>query len=804
MAGGTAVARRVGRRLTRGALPMVIAVLVVASARPANDPTPRTTEGNGGIRLVSAQGVTTPALTHESLDFVDSLHGFAVNAVPALNDGGFAGSPSLLLSTVDGGKSWSSRPFPIADGVVADISFVSATTGWAASFFSPGGGPGQQQLILATTNAGVTWTSEPLPSSLAGVVLRTLRFADAQHGWAGGMYADDTGKHPVLLATVDGGKSWSMQGLPAGVSIGEIDSLSLSSNTLGWAGGNTDVAPFVISTKDGGSTWVSQALPSSFTTLNAVTSLGTNAWAVGSTTSTDASVASPALKSSNGGAWQPESVPSGLQLLNIAFSGTASGWAVAIDNTGATSVLHTKNGGSTWTGTAAPSPVPSASAVAAVAGAGAWVLGVGTCRDNAFVAKTTDGTAWVTQLAMSSIPAQLSDPSFPTSTTGFLIAKNCGYHLVRTLDAGRTWTPTSPFPTPFQALAATFPTRSHGWVIGDNPDGVVLYATDDGAASWKLQVLPTGFGSFNAPAFGDASHGWIAGEDQNSTPEMVATINGGSSWITKSIPPDIGYLAAAAAVGSSSVWAVGSDSAASGGHAMAITSSDGGATWTVELMPPGLQSLQRVSFIDTLHGWAIGYDANFNSSLVATTDGGASWHLQTTAPPNVGEVSFASPSVGWATAPQGIFATTDGGATWTQKPAPAQFQGFGGIHALSTASLIGEGVDAAGFVGIARSSNSGSSWTHSAIFDPAWLAASATSTASGSTVTLTGHGFDANEVVKIRWTSTSGSVLASVTSDSSGAFMVSFAVPSTTAGAHKVYAVGQLSLSAPYVSLTVT
>jgi photosystem II stability/assembly factor-like uncharacterized protein len=160
--------------LAQPALPSLTSLPGTAQSRllAADDPVPPPTTGGAGV-------------TAMSVDFVDSLHGFAVNAIPALNDGGFAASPSLLLSTVDGGKNWKSQAIPSADGVVSAISFVSATTGWAASFVSPGGGP-QYATVLATTNAGATWTAEALPDTAPGLIPFDIVFVDAQHGWLGG------------------------------------------------------------------------------------------------------------------------------------------------------------------------------------------------------------------------------------------------------------------------------------------------------------------------------------------------------------------------------------------------------------------------------------------------------------------------------------------------------------------------------------------------------------------------------------------------------------------------------------------
>jgi photosynthesis system II assembly factor YCF48-like protein len=70
-----------------------------------------------------------------------------------------------------------------------------------------------------------------------------------------------------------------------------------------------------------------------------------------------------------------------------------------------------------------------------------------------------------------------------------------------------------------------------------------------------------------------------------------------------------------------------------------------------------------VACVDANHGWAVGYDG----TIVATTDGGATWTAQTSGTTNtLIWVSFVDANHGWAVGEFGtIVATTDGGASWT-------------------------------------------------------------------------------------------------------------------------------------------
>lgn len=802
MSGGRLVGQRVGQTVV---FRLAVAGVVLVGLVAHTESTAQTSQASGVRLAASSSGSTLPSSGGGGgslqVDFVDALHGFALDPLPSINDGDFPAAPSVLVSTNDGGKSWKSTPFPRSVGVVSDVSFVSPTTGWAVSFVSPGGAE-QYSAILMTTNAGASWTMQTVPTLPQISFFDYVDFADAQHGWVVGDHEEDApATHPLVLATSDGGQHWSAQTLPASMSSGRLHGVFFTSDTTGWVTGQS-TAPFIASTTDGGSSWMVQSLPTAVSTVGNLSAVATTAWVSGSINGADGQ--GVVLKSVSGGSWNEETFPTTAHGPSVAFSSSANGWAVALDPASNSIAFHTTNGGVTWTEVSAL-PLEGVTGVAAISGAGAWVVGYGSGCSEPAIAKTTDGSSWRLQLSMAPIRAQLSTMSFPTASTGFVIVKDCSYHVLRTTDGARTWSPVAPFPVPFQAVAVAFPTRSHGWVVGDDPSGCVLFATSDGATTWKPQTLPTGFCSFSQPAFGDVSHGWIPGNDQSGSAVLIGTSDGGSHWASESIPAQVSSLSGVAAAGPSNVWAVGDTTTSGGGtSAIAIASKDGGASWTVQAIPAGINYLQSVEFIDTLHGWAVGYDSNFDSLLLVTSDGGTSWHAQTTAPPNLDEVSFTTASVGWASTRDGVFSTTDGGTSWTKQPGSATFPSIGRIHALSTSLLVGEGGDALGFVGIARSNNGGSLWSESAIFDPAWATISPTSAAAGSTVTLTGHGFDPNETVKIRWTSTTGSVLATLTADANGAFTASFTLPSTTSGSHKIYAVGQLSLAAPYVSFSVT
>jgi photosystem II stability/assembly factor-like uncharacterized protein len=142
----------------------------VLYALDSNNPSKvfKTTIGGGDWTLVA----TLPAFI-QSISFPDSANGWAV---------AFSGE---VFHTRDGGKSWQ----PQATGVTAailSVQFLDSMVGWAS---------GNNQL-LSTQDGGATWSAKSLPETNL-----QLFFTDKNHGWIwnpGGL----------LYRTRDGGDIW--------------------------------------------------------------------------------------------------------------------------------------------------------------------------------------------------------------------------------------------------------------------------------------------------------------------------------------------------------------------------------------------------------------------------------------------------------------------------------------------------------------------------------------------------------------------------------------------------------------------
>lgn len=163
------------------------------------------------------------------------------------------GDYGTMVRTEDGGQTWAKIALPtdivlpedVADIVqpgdilLYDIDFATADQGWAVGEFGT---------ILTTADGGKTWSAQksPVETTLFGV-----QFTDASNGFA-------TGIEQVLLRTTDGGATWNKVKVPGhkGFVLGLYD--VAVQGKVGWVIGDSGL---LLRTTDGGDTWQLVELP---------------------------------------------------------------------------------------------------------------------------------------------------------------------------------------------------------------------------------------------------------------------------------------------------------------------------------------------------------------------------------------------------------------------------------------------------------------------------------------------------------------------------------------------------------------
>ena len=354
--------------------------------------------------------------------FFDRLHGVAV------------GEAGNILRTVDGGTTWQTIQPQGSSQRLWDVEYSGPNTVFLA---------GDNGVISRSINGGASWDS--IQSGAAGVT-HDFDAVDARHAWAG----QDAGE---IAYTINGGRQWlraTVQGFDV---FGNIMAVSFADTSRGWAGGGNDFfggSSGVLSrSSDGGKTWEQQLEISDFT-FNGIEAIDTlTAFAVGGfdlvggglvlrtvngglfwedVTPISAGfrdvffldaatgwVAGPSIyKTTDGGTnWTKQLGDGNTEFTAVSFSDSQNGWAVGFNNL----VLHTSNGGQSWTpqNVGAP-PVTALNGVAAVNSTTAWIAGW-----NGFVARTSDsGQTWRKETIAGASDVDFEDALFLDANTGWV------------------------------------------------------------------------------------------------------------------------------------------------------------------------------------------------------------------------------------------------------------------------------------------------------------------------------------------------------------------------------------------------
>jgi photosystem II stability/assembly factor-like uncharacterized protein len=123
-----------------------------------------------------------------------SLRGLVMNPP---GHGCAAGDGGLVLTTADGGETWTDRSDALPGGLQTWYDFCAVASDGSRLWVA--GMPGTH--VFRSDDGGQRWTASPTGQPLP---IRALHFVDAQAGWAVGVLG-------TIIATSDGGKTWRGQ-----------------------------------------------------------------------------------------------------------------------------------------------------------------------------------------------------------------------------------------------------------------------------------------------------------------------------------------------------------------------------------------------------------------------------------------------------------------------------------------------------------------------------------------------------------------------------------------------------------------
>ena len=378
---------------------------------------------------------------------------------------------------------------------------------------------------------------------------------------------------------------------------------------------------------------------------------------VATSASASASGSGAAAGTGQAGASCPPAAPAATvqagALTGLEFVSPTQGWAV-----GQHTILATSDGGAHWT--AQRSGNLNLTSVDFISARDGWAVGT------ASLLATTDGGAHWNALPEPCQP--IRSVHFISPTTGFAVAggtntastgpaaPEAGGAVLSTGDGGRTW---HAMTAPANAQTVCFSDPQHGW-LGANG---LLYRTSDGGKNWTSLTTMAGQAGSGSPAA-------MSVECANNATAWALRVGPGAAM---SQNPHVGYYAnqqaavplfaeqyfqtsgvtpTAEAPGSDAGPFSAIDSATAAfidwcsacgyGTAPWDIAAGSGATLTKEGNVGAITYPQAASFVSTKAGWVAGHETVYPASakgaaksqqrIVATTDGGRTWHVQYAGP----------------------------------------------------------------------------------------------------------------------------------------------------------------------------
>lgn len=565
--------------------------------------------------------------------------------------------------------------------------------GWT---LGTGGGGGESfTAYLRTTDGGNTWSSLTPPGG-GSVGINGVYFASADSGWA-------VGNGGCIFFSADGGDNWSQQASGTSQSLAKVHFLDRERGYVcGTGSGN---AWLVLTTTNCGAAWTDLSFGNDcYQALDIWFADTLNGWVCGWDTGLD-----PVMKhTSDGGAnWEEQEVPvptgSG-GVASVCFPTPEFGWAsvTSIYQTPSGTILHTTNGGQTWTAQSQTNEHYSyldafdtlhcavvgysvlgsqqVKVLVTTDGGNNWAqrfpplsgytYGIRYHGDNVWVASlnnylvhsTDNGMNWT----IDNASPLFQSIGWQSSTDGWAVAgSHTGSDQMcrRTTDCGSTWFWDFDAPGGAQVLWLD---QDHGWTLIEGRSARV-YRTADGGSRWDSYGLGTG-NWVDGMFFVSPDSGWAHG--QNGT--IRFTSDGGQSW-TGQTSGVSEYCAAVFFTGPTEGWAGGGYG---GGSGFVLHTTDAGQNWSAQTMAYP-DHIEDFFFLDNQRGWAIGA---VGGKVHHTTNGGTSWQVISQGPPHdFGEVIWMKDSfVGWMIARNAlggsppedgrgfVYKTTDGGVSWQQ------------------------------------------------------------------------------------------------------------------------------------------
>lgn len=520
-------------------------------------------------------------------------------------------SSAVIFRSTDGGNTFTS---PATASVTQAIYMLpDATTGWAV-----GGSKGNK-----TNDEGQSWIT---PNTTIGGTLYDVYFPTSLVGYA-------VGNSGAIYKTENSGTNWTKKAVPLNASILSVAFPSSSEPNTGYiAISNTGTT--VYKTTDGGTSWTAMILSGITYSMNCLEFTDANTgWAAGG---------NGEIFSYKNGTWTKQNSPVTKSLNGISFASDGlNGWAVGDGGV----ILHTTNGGNTWTQEGSGLTTQNLTKVDVVSSTEAFIVGFG----KTFIKYTNDygdgeTAQWSnisTKLGSVASTSNLVDLHFINDNEGLISSGNTSEVYV-TNDGGNSFTtrtvPNNDFLNSIRMLSAAE-------FYGASQLGRIYRSTNNGINWTSLGSTGTQMRSITFPPA--STTGYSCGDNGKSfqiTSTEITNLPTGLSTNLRSVTFPT----------ATEGWLCGST----------IIRHFANGMWNAD-QTYGNNTYNGICFVNNTTGWAVGD----NGVIIHTTDG-KNWVGQTN--PDVqspkrtlNDVFFLNVNEGWAVGDGGVILhTTNGGTNW--------------------------------------------------------------------------------------------------------------------------------------------